>query len=66
MLLGAGDSDPDAVLGRAGLATLAERTAEQLAGAGVTSVTVAADLTRYTGDGWHSGWKREEIGRAHV
>ena len=66
VLLGAGDSDPDAVMGRAGLATLAERTAEQLAGAGVTQVTVAADLSRYTGDGWHSGWKREDIGSGYI
>jgi D-alanyl-D-alanine carboxypeptidase/D-alanyl-D-alanine-endopeptidase (penicillin-binding protein 4) len=61
VLLGAGESDPDTVLGRAGLATLAQRTAEELSGAGVSSVRVAADLSRYSGDGWHSGWERGYI-----
>lgn len=46
MLLAAGESDPDEVNGRAGLATLAERTAAALRESGTTSVTVdwAGDL----------------------
>jgi D-alanyl-D-alanine carboxypeptidase/D-alanyl-D-alanine-endopeptidase (penicillin-binding protein 4) len=66
VLLGAGESDPDTVLGRAGLATLAQRTAEELSGAGVSSVRVAADLSRYSGDGWHSGWERADIGSGYI
>lgn len=61
VLLGRGESDPDAVLGRAGLATLAQRTADALADAGIARVEVAADLSRYTGDGWHDGWERADI-----
>ena len=66
VLLGEGESDPDTVLGRAGLATLAQRTAEELSAAGVSSVRVAADLSRYSGDGWHSGWDRADIGSGYI
>ncbi|MFH5821948.1 D-alanyl-D-alanine carboxypeptidase/D-alanyl-D-alanine-endopeptidase [Georgenia sp. AZ-5] len=49
VLLGAGDSDPDAVVGRAGLADLAAQTAASLREAGVTAVGVALDDTLFTG-----------------
>lgn len=66
VLLGSGESDPDAVMGRAGLATLAQDTAESLVDAGIAQVTVAADLSRYSGDGWHSGWDRADIGSGYI
>lgn len=43
MLLGAGESDPDHVNGRAGLGTLAARTAEALRQRGIGSVTLLYD-----------------------
>lgn len=43
MLLSAGASDPDHVNGRAGLATLAERTAQALRQRGVTHVSLTVD-----------------------
>nr|WP_232483586.1 D-alanyl-D-alanine carboxypeptidase/D-alanyl-D-alanine-endopeptidase [Brevibacterium yomogidense] len=66
VVLGPGENDPDAVMGRAGLTTLARDTAEALADAGVAEVSVAADLTRYVGDGWHSGWERADIGSGYI
>lgn len=43
MLLGAGESDPDHVNGRAGLTTLAQSTAKALQQRGITTVTFAYD-----------------------
>ncbi|NEG55820.1 D-alanyl-D-alanine carboxypeptidase [Bifidobacterium platyrrhinorum] len=50
MLLGLGESDPSHVNGRAGLATLARRTADALKAKGITSVAVAADDTLFGDD----------------
>lgn len=50
MLLGAGQSDPHHVNGRAGLGTLAERTAAALAKRGVTKVRLAYDDTMFGDD----------------
>lgn len=43
MLLAAGENDPDHINGRAGLTTLAQRTAQALRAGGVTSVQVRYD-----------------------
>ncbi len=66
VLLGPGEDDPDSVMGRAGLTTLAEETAAALADGGITEVTVSADLSRYEGDGWHSGWERADIDSGYI
>ena len=50
MLLGAGESDQHHVNGRAGLGTLAERTAAALAKRGVTKVRLAWDDTMFGDD----------------
>ncbi len=47
MLLGSGRSDPSHVNGRAGLATLAQKTAKALAAQSVTSVRLVADTTLF-------------------
>lgn len=66
VLLGPGENDPDSVMGRAGLTTLAQDTAAALAQSGTTQVTVSADLSRYSGDGWHSGWERADIDSGYI
>lgn len=49
LTLAEGAGDPDAVVGHAGLADLAEQTAEALAEQGVTTVQLALDDTLFTG-----------------
>lgn len=66
VLLGPGENDPDAVMGRAGLTTLAQDTAAALTESGITQVTVSADLSRYSGDGWHAGWERPDIESGYI
>lgn len=66
VLLGPGENDADSVMGRAGLTTLALDTAAALAESGTTRVTVAADLSRYSGDGWHAGWERADINSGYI
>ncbi|MBT1172480.1 D-alanyl-D-alanine carboxypeptidase [Bifidobacterium sp. MA2] len=50
MLLSAGRNDPTHINGRAGLATLADRTAEALRDKGITAVALAADDTMFGDD----------------
>ncbi|KFI56149.1 D-alanyl-D-alanine carboxypeptidase/D-alanyl-D-alanine-endopeptidase [Bifidobacterium callitrichos] len=50
MLLGAGDNDPTHINGRAGLATLADRTAAALRKQGVTRVALATDDSLFGDD----------------
>ncbi|SMY10579.1 D-alanyl-D-alanine carboxypeptidase/D-alanyl-D-alanine endopeptidase [Brevibacterium jeotgali] len=66
VLLGPGANDADAVMGRAGLTTLATDTAAELVESGTTHVTVSADLSRYSGSGWHSGWERADIASGYI
>jgi len=66
VLLGPGENDPDSVLGRGGLASLAQDTAAALAESGTTRVSVSADLSRYSGSGWHSGWERADIASGYI
>ena len=55
MLLGAGASDANHINGRAGLGTLAGRTAQALRQRGITSVTLAYDDTLFGNDRWPQG-----------
>nr|WP_272902103.1 D-alanyl-D-alanine carboxypeptidase/D-alanyl-D-alanine-endopeptidase [Brevibacterium daeguense] len=66
VLLGAGASDPDAVIGHAGLASLAEQTASGLRAAGVDTVTVAADLSRYPGPSFNAGWDQVDVANGYI
>lgn len=50
MLLGAGESDPNHINGRAGLATLAQSTAKALKKQGITHVALAVDDTLFGDD----------------
>lgn len=67
VLLGAGDSAPDAVLGHAGLATLAKSTVTALRQAGVTgSVTVQLDDSLFTGPSLSPAWSPDDVAAGEV
>lgn len=66
VLLGPGESDPMQVMGHAGLATLAEETAEQLKARGISSVQLSADVSRYTGPTYNDGWEPNDIGHGFI
>lgn len=61
VMLGKGESNPDAVNGRAGLGTLADDTARELKKRGVDTVEVYADVSRYTGPRFSKDWDRGDI-----
>lgn len=62
VLLGAGESDPGAVLGRAGLATLAKATADALKSGGVTgAVRVLLDDSLFSGPSLSQAWSPEDV-----
>ncbi len=56
LTLAAGAGDPDAIVGHAGLADLAEDTAEALTAAGTTRVSVGLDLAYYAGPDMAPRW----------
>ncbi|RKQ33676.1 D-alanyl-D-alanine carboxypeptidase/D-alanyl-D-alanine endopeptidase [Kocuria tytonis] len=64
-LLAPGEGDPAAVNGRAGLGTLAERTAralrERSADAASGGLTVAVDTNLFTGPDRNPAWQREDV-----
>ena len=64
ILLAAGEGDPSAVLGHAGLADLAAATAEALTEEGVTTVELAVDDTLFTGPAHHADW--DDVDRTFV
>lgn len=67
VLLGAGQSDDDAVDGHAGLATLAEQTAEALSAAGVTGkVRVRLDDSLFEGPTTAVGWDDSDVSDGYV
>lgn len=67
VLLGAGESAPDAVLGHAGLATLAQATVRALQQAGVTGpVTVQLDDSLFTGPALSPAWSPEDVAAGEV
>lgn len=62
VLLAAGDSAPGAVLGHAGLATLAQSTVRALQNDGVTgTVTVQLDDSLFTGPSLSPAWSPEDV-----
>ncbi|MCC2336503.1 D-alanyl-D-alanine carboxypeptidase/D-alanyl-D-alanine endopeptidase [Cellulomonas wangsupingiae] len=66
MMLAAGAGDPGAVLGRAGLADLAARTASALALQGTTSVRLLVDDSLFTGPTTSPGWDPANVGEGFV
>lgn len=65
ILMGSGPGDPDAVVGRAGLADLAEATAAALLDSGRSTVTVSLDDSVLGGIGWGEsmgpGWTGTDL-----
>ncbi|WP_426997685.1 D-alanyl-D-alanine carboxypeptidase/D-alanyl-D-alanine endopeptidase [Pseudarthrobacter sp. N5] len=62
VLLGAGESAPDQVVGRAGLATLARLTVQSLKENGVTgAVSVQLDDSLFTGPALNPAWSLEDV-----
>lgn len=66
VLLVAGQGDPDAVAGRAGIADLAQEAAAALAERGVARVRVALDDTLFTGPRVAAGWGPVDLGGGFV
>lgn len=66
VLLNSGASQPASVAGHAGLATLAESVADKLQGRGLGSLTLHADVSRYTGENFRAGWDRADIGNGFI
>ncbi|MET4060584.1 D-alanyl-D-alanine carboxypeptidase/D-alanyl-D-alanine-endopeptidase (penicillin-binding protein 4) [Arthrobacter sp. UYP6] len=62
VLLGSGESDPDTVVGRAGLQSLAEETADALADRGTgKTVSIVVDDTLFTGATVSPAWNDEDV-----
>ncbi|MFJ4209499.1 D-alanyl-D-alanine carboxypeptidase/D-alanyl-D-alanine-endopeptidase [Paenarthrobacter sp. NPDC089675] len=62
VLLGGGASDPSAVMGRAGLATLASDTASALSAAGIKGpVTVQVDDSLFSGAPLNPAWSLDDV-----
>lgn len=66
VLLGAGRGNPDRVVGRAGLADLADQTAAALRAAGRTSVAVRLDDALFRGPAVHPGWRPGDVAAGYV
>jgi D-alanyl-D-alanine carboxypeptidase/D-alanyl-D-alanine-endopeptidase (penicillin-binding protein 4) len=67
VLLGAGGSAPEAVLGRAGLATLAQSTVDALRKAGTAGpVSVLLDDSLFTGAPLSPAWNPEDVAAGEV
>ncbi|MCM3688038.1 D-alanyl-D-alanine carboxypeptidase/D-alanyl-D-alanine endopeptidase [Kocuria rosea] len=66
-LLSSGRSDPAAVMGRAGIRTLAERTARELAARGITGpVTVRWDAGLFAGPALNDAWAAEDVAAGRI
>lgn len=67
VLLGAGVSTPDVVLGRAGLATLAEQTVESLRASGAAGkISVLLDDSLFTGPALNPAWDIGDVEAGEV
>lgn len=66
-MLGAGDSATDAVMGHAGIATLAKKTAAALAAAGVNGpITLSIDDTLFTGPALNPKWADGDVDAGEI
>ncbi|WP_425863926.1 D-alanyl-D-alanine carboxypeptidase/D-alanyl-D-alanine-endopeptidase [Arthrobacter sp. TWP1-1] len=66
-MLAAGESDADAAMGHAGLATLAQQTATALAAAGVSGpVTLVIDDTLFTGAALNPKWTDGDVDAGEI
>lgn len=67
-LLGAGASDPKQVVGRAGLATLAEQTVKAIAAGEkpAGAMPVYLDTTLFTGPGVNPGWEEGDLSSGQI
>jgi len=61
VLLGVDDSDPEALVGRAGLGTLAAETERHLSLKGTKSVRVVLDDTLFEGNDIHPSWNTDLV-----
>lgn len=66
VMLAAGEGDPDAVNGRAGVVDLARQTARALRLAGVEEVTVAVDDHLFSGPTLSPGWEPTDLSMGYV
>jgi D-alanyl-D-alanine carboxypeptidase/D-alanyl-D-alanine-endopeptidase (penicillin-binding protein 4) len=66
MLLGTGASDPSAVVGRAGLATLAQQTATRLREAGTARVALRVDDTAFAAAGVSPSWDPADVAHGYA
>ncbi|MDQ4492389.1 D-alanyl-D-alanine carboxypeptidase [Sinomonas sp. ASV486] len=71
VMLGAAESQPDAVMGRAGMATLAAQTAAALTrahdgAAPPAAVTVRLDDTLFTGPSINPAWAKEDVDAGEI
>ncbi|MFD5278405.1 D-alanyl-D-alanine carboxypeptidase/D-alanyl-D-alanine-endopeptidase [Pseudarthrobacter sp. NPDC058362] len=67
VLLGAGNSTPNAVMGRAGLATLAEQTVESLRTSGAAGkIAVLLDDSLFTGPALNPAWDAGDVEAGEV
>lgn len=66
MLLGTGPSDPNAVVGRAGLDTLAAQAAPRLAEEGVTRVALRVDDSAFAGPNTSPTWDPADVAHGYT
>jgi len=66
MMLAAGAGDPDAVVGRAGMADLAGQVARELALQGVTSVRLGVDDSLFSGPSVSPGWDPDDVAAGYA
>lgn len=66
-MLGAGENEPDATMGHAGLASLAQQTAKSLTAAGVKGpVTLTIDDTLFTGAALNPKWNDGDVDAGEI
>ncbi len=66
MMLAAGQGDPDAVVGHAGLADLADQVADELAAEGLDEVDLDVDVSLFSGPALHPDWKASDVAAGYV
>lgn len=61
MLLGVGESDPEQLVGHAGMGTLAAQTEKFLTLKGASAITLVLDDTLFSGPGSHPSWNPDLV-----